>query len=142
MLIKLLYGTYGAEEEGIIVAKTNKSAPFCVEEKRGRALIASGYAMEIHSMYPPENSKQAVAGEDQVKSDAKDNMDSYSLQDLRKIAKEMGLSAGGSKQEILDRIRAGEETEKVSVADEAPDNENSGDNMEESLLLTPAEPEA
>ncbi|NBH27665.1 hypothetical protein D3Z60_18250 [Lachnospiraceae bacterium] len=141
MLIKLLYGTYGAEEEGIIIAKTNKSAPFCVEEKRGRELIASGYAMEIHSMYPPENNKQAIAREEQVKSDAKDNMDSYSLQDLRKIAKEMGLSAGGNKQEILDRIKAGEE-EKIPAADDALDNKDGGDNMEESLLLTPAEPEA
>ena len=36
MLIKILEGTFGALENGVVVAKTSRSAPFEVDEKRGR----------------------------------------------------------------------------------------------------------
>lgn len=150
MLIKMLCGTYGANENGIIVAKTNKSAPFYVEEKRGRELIASGYAKEVNGMLPAEDDRHSDAGEDHGKENVGDDLDNYSAKDLQKLAKEMGLSAGGSKKEIIDRIRKSREEkedptlpdEEPALPDEEPDGEDEGDRLEESPLLTAAEPEA
>lgn len=127
MLIKMLHGTFGAKENGIIVAKTNKSDPFRVEDERGRALIASGYAREVTNAYPVKNNGQTDTAEDRESDEA--DIDNYSLQDLRKLAKEMGLNAGGSRKEILDRIK-----EKLGE-DSLPEEEGT------SPLLTASEPE-
>ena len=127
MLIKLLYGTCGAKEDGVIVAKTNKSAPFCVEEKRGKDLIALGYAREVKGAGPEGGNDSEY-----------NSIDNYSIQDLRKMAKELGLSAGGSKAELIDRIM---EAEKNKLSDEGFGQTNEEESSEESFSLNIAEPE-
>lgn len=135
MLIKMLCGTFGAIEDGIIVVKTNKSGPFCVEEKRGRELIEAGYAQEVKdTCYPEDITGVKGAVED------KTSVDDYSLQELRNMAKEMGLPAGGGKTEIFDRIEMARKKKETVPEDE--DIEEADEGAEESPLLKAAEPEA
>lgn len=142
MLIKLLCGTYGAKEGDIIISKTSESAPFEVEEKRGRQLIAMRYAKEIKSAADRED----AAGEDTKDSgeetDGKDTADTSegkgledcSIQELRKMAKEKGLLTSGNKVQLIERIvAAGSDMEKPDMQEEAPE--------EEAPVFVPAEPE-
>lgn len=135
MLIKMLCGTFGTVEDGIIVAKTNKSGAFCVEEKRGRELIEAGYAQEVKDTCYPEDIT-SVKGTVEGKISAED----YSLQELRNLAKEMGLPAGGGKAEIFDRIEMARKKKETAPEDE--DIEEADEGEAESPLLTAAEPEA
>lgn len=141
MLIKLLYGTYGAKEGDVIVSKTNKSDPFEVEEKRGRRLIDMGYAVQIDAGYPEREDSNAEEGEkeDVPQKETVKSLREYSLEDLKKQAKAMGLSTKGSKQQILERIQA--EQDKNKPVEENRDEESGDDSKEEPPVLTPAEPE-
>lgn len=135
MLIKMLCGACSVVEEGIVTVKTNKSDAFYVEEKRGRELIKAGYAYEVKdTCCLGNNSSTGTEDAEKNKTSAED----YSLQELRSIAKEMGLPAGGSKTELFNRIEAAK-NEENALEDEDTDKD---EDAEESPLLTAAEPEA
>lgn len=139
MLIKMLCGVCSVIEEGIVIAKTNKSEAFYVEEKRGRELIEAGYAYEVRGTCHLENNVSAGAKDTgRNKASAED----YSLQELRNLAKEMGLPAGGSKTELFNRIEAAKGYEETAPEMEDTENTDVDEDAEESPLLTAAEPEA
>lgn len=126
----MICGTYGMRDGDIIVAKTSSSAPFNVEEAKGRNLIALGYAQEVKDVVPDAKEGNAL--------NAEDNLTDYSLQDLRKLAKKMGLAATGSKQQLLERILAS----KSDILEESQEDEAAPiQSDEEPPILTPAEPE-
>lgn len=139
MLIKMLCGVCSVIEEGIVIAKTNKSDAFYVEEKRGRELIEAGYAYEVKGTCHLENNVSAGT-EDAGRNKA--SAEDYSLQELRNLAKEMGLSAGGSKTELFNRIEAAKGDEETALEMEDAENADVDEGTEESLLLTAAKPEA
>lgn len=131
MLIKMLYGTYGALEGETVVAKSNRSAPFEVGEERAQQLIKAGYAVRA------EGIEKAPC------SDIRQIRD-YSYQELKKMAKELGLPTSGTKEQLIERIAS-----MNSAADttgnhgrEMADEEVIPDNEDEGLpLIQPAEPE-
>lgn len=138
MLIKMICGTYGAQEDGVVVAKTIRSAPFEVEEKKGRELITLGYAQEVKSINTDVKSADAFKTEGEQDNNGR-NLTDYSLQDLRKLAKKKGLDTTGSKQQIIERIQSCEiNSEEESRKDEAAPVQSG----EEPPVLMPAEPEA
>lgn len=145
MLIKLLYGACGVREGDIIVSKTSKSAPFEVEEKRGKQLIAMGYAMEIKTGYSQEREADVEAEEkaDGPQEEVVKSLEEYSIQDLRKVAKEMNLSTAGSKQQLLNRIQAADAAKELTEEKLEMDSEEEtmDKSEEEPPALTPAEPE-
>lgn len=136
MLIKMICGTYGMLDDDIIVAKTNKSAPFEIEEKKGRQLIESGYAEEIKDINVSAENVDSFTMDDN-QDGGTGNLSDCSLQDLRKQAKEKGLATTGSKQQLIERIQACENAEESREDEAAP--VQSG---EEPPILMPAEPEA
>lgn len=131
MFIQMICGTFGAREGDTIVAKNNKSAPFEVEKERGMQLIDLGYAKEINGLTMVDADKTA---EDNGGNKEKEWED-YSIQELRKIAREVGVSGFGGKNQIIERIvAAGKETKKGEGKIEE-------DGEVIPPLLVPAEPE-
>lgn len=148
MLIKMICGTYGAMENGLIIAKDSNSAPFEVLEEKGKRLVALGYAQEVGCDTETEVLKDAApeAAKELEEADLSD----YSIQDIRRMAKEMGLSAGGNKQQIIDRmIEARNNADEVQpTKEDEPDEAVEGseddahDNSDEAPpALEAAEPE-
>lgn len=139
MLIKMLCGTYGALENETVVAKDNQSAPFEVDDKNGRRLISMGYAVEVR---PGEKKDETP-----IVTDEKP-LEEYSYQELKKMAKELGLSANGTAAALLDRIRESirqpeeDETDGAEPEEDSDDvDEASGDDGTKPPQLEAAEPE-
>lgn len=138
MLIKMLEGTFGALENGVVVAKTSRSAPFEVDEKRGRQLVEAGYAREMRGdvqvsqelPVPDPNGEEREPGFGEAGSapedpgDVREDLSGYSFQGLRNLAKELGLKADGKKEQLLERIEAFTEGAAVSGSEEEPDGIN------------------
>lgn len=142
MLIKLLCGTYGAREGNVIIAKTSNSEPFEVEEKRAEQMIAAGYARkagnEGNFITEDSHAKETEEIQPAIKEEDVKDITEYSLQDLRKRAKELGLPITGSKQQIIERIQ---EAENKKLSADGQEEENTEDSEEEPPILAPAEPE-
>lgn len=153
MLIKMICGTYGSLEDGVVTAKTNQSPPFEVEEERAMQLIASGYALPVGiqksepaaGQQAEQKSSPADAKSAEVDAEQKPLAD-YSYNDLKRRAKELGISAAGTKEQLAKRIEVALASEKVE--DDGPDEETQDDESreedageEEPPMLQPAEPE-
>lgn len=139
MLIKMICGICGLIEEGVVTAKTNQSDPFEIEEKRAMQLIAQGYATPV-----------GVAGEeaestvDQHTDVGMKQLTDYSTQELKKMAKNMGLSTAGTKEQLIERIEAGFKLKEENDADNHENydgEEDAGGDTEAPPTLQPAEPE-
>lgn len=136
MIIKMLCGTYGAVENEMVVAKDKQSTPFEVDDKNGRRLISMGYAVEVR---PGEEKDETP-----IVADEKP-LEEYSYQELKKKAKELGLSTNGTTAVLLDRIREsiGQTEEDEAVEPEESDDldgDSEGDSPEPPTLEA-AEPE-
>lgn len=95
-------GGYGfrPDKDSAVQLITEKNGPISVPDEEAERLINLGvavYANEEHD-----------AGQ----------LDDYSMKELQKLAKDMGLKAGGSKEELIARISEAE----ASVSEE-PDEE-------------------
>jgi hypothetical protein len=145
MLIKMLQGTFGALENGAVVAKTSQSAPFEVDDVRGRQLVEAGYAREVGKdvqvsqalpvQGPKGEERETDSGENVSEKgepgNAEKALSEYSFTELRNMAKEMGLKADGKKEQLEERIaahRAGqqeksEEEDVIAVDEGDPDGE-------------------
>lgn len=136
MVIRIITDqTYGHLENGIVKPKTKKSEPFQVDEAKGKRLIDSGIAKEVA---PAPEAPETPAPDTHLDEGQLSEM---SINELRALAKDMGLSASGSKSDIVARIVA----EPVDIDDEgAVDEEDIEDETgadEEPPVLEPAEPE-
>ncbi len=146
MLIKMLQGTFGALENGAVVAKTSQSAPFEVDDVRGRQIVEAGYAREVgkdvqvSQALPVQGPKgeeretdfgENVSGGEEPGS-AEKALSEYSFAELRNMAKGLGMKADGKREQLEERIaayRAGQqeksEEEDVTAVDEGdPDGED------------------
>ena len=151
MLIKMICGNYGALEEGVVTVKTNQSAPFEVEEKRAIQLIASGYAIQadtIGTRAEPVAEQNADQYEDQYEDQyaevvpEEELLEYYSAQELKRKAKDLGLSTAGTKEQLINRIKDHLKLMEEDAADDNEDGEeNAGEGMEAPPTLQPAEPE-
>lgn len=98
MRIRMLCGNYGyRNKEGVMKVKDSKSASFEVDEQTGKRLVGMGYAIKADP-FP--------AGETEENEDGM-NLESLCLmtrKQLEQIAKDMGLSVSGNKEELAARI--------------------------------------
>ena len=147
MLIKMICGTYGALEEGGVTAKTNRSAPFEVEEEKAMQLIASGYAIQadaIGARFETAKEQNADQHEDQYAEAVPEEelLKYYSVQELKRKAKNLGLSTAGTKEQLIERIEDHLKLMEENAADGSEDGEeNAGEKTEAPPALQPAEPE-
>ncbi len=157
MLIKMLKGTFGALENGAVVAKTSQSAPFEVDDVRGRQIIEAGYAKEMGEDVPvskvlpvsasDEEGRKADSGENvsggEEPGSAEKALSEYSFAELRNMAKELGLKADGKRDKLEERIaayRAGEQ-EKSEDEDAVAVDEGDPDGADEAFpALQPEDP--
>ena len=121
--IKITVGTYGyrRKNDGPIEAIDKNSVPIDVVDEEAERLVGLGVA--------------------EYAGDTTGNLDDgqladLSMKELQKLAKDMGLKANGSKEELIARITA----EEVSAP--AEDGEQSEDGeTEEPPVLTAVDPE-
>lgn len=119
-------GTYGYRPSlsGPVIPVSHKEGkPIELSDAEADRIVGLGIAKYA-------NGKVA---EDQEGNFDQDDLSTYAYNDLKKLAKDMGLSASGSKEELIKRISE----EKVLIqADTKEENDN-----EEPPVLEAAEPE-
>lgn len=133
--VVIVLGGYGYQRnpEGPVDLITKKDGPIEVSDAEAERLVKIGVAK-----YAAEESVQPVKEDEPLNED--DPLKDVTLNELRARAKELGLSAGGSKVELYERIKAAEE----SPEEEPPvgnTQEPEEDDNEEPPVLAPAEPE-
>lgn len=146
MLIRILAGTYGHRpdpEKSYIDKKDKNSEPFEVSDKEATRLIGLGIA-ELVSTNNELCSGIHTFCENPITQEA---LEQLPIQKLRKMAKDLGLPADGSKAVLADKIRTvsikfQEEQEKKgdSLPDENENTDMTPDN-ERPPFLQAAEPE-
>lgn len=135
MLIKIVNGMYGYRpdpDENYIERKDSNSGPFEVDDKEAERLILLGIAQAVAQVgHLP--SKDA--------EDEGDGLEDRPISELRKMAKELGLPADGSKAVLAEKIRhatapASEDDDDGEIPQYAEDGEN-----EAPPVLNAADPE-
>lgn len=92
-----------------------------VDDAIGNSLIERGYIMPISDdvVIPPEDEEEEEETEIKDAVEFKDNIDEMSYNDLKAYAKSLDLSAGGTKEELIARIKEFlENLEEVETEDE------------------------
>ncbi len=125
MLIKILAGAYGHRpdpEKSYIEKKDKDSDPFEVNEKEAARLIGLGIAEKAVVNIEKKSDEMSVptdpGGQD-------DDLEQLSIQKLRKMAKDLGLPADGSKTVLAGKIRNALNIQQNQ--EESDDQEEEGD---------------
>ena len=126
MRIKIIRGIYG--HKGKIVEKSQRTEAFEVSGEEAERLISLGVAekalgdMDIYpELYNEESCKNSGEGGDGFAGNGEetpDVLEDMKMEELQRIAGEMGLKKNGSKKELAERIREflnQEEDEDVPV---------------------------
>ena len=145
MLIRILAGTYGHRpdpDKCFIEKKDKNSPPFEVSDKEAARLTDLGIAQEVFSNIELESDKSfSCANLD----GQKEELEQLSIQKLRKMAKDLGLPADGSKAVLADKIRNAsvKDQEKQDEGDSQADENEEADvyDGEAPPILQAAEPE-
>lgn len=127
MLVKIINGNYGHYDNGIVSLKTPDSKPFELEDSKAKRIIGLGVAVKVDSSDEEpageltEESADETADDEEVS--IKGHLDAeqlteYSKEELKNLAKDLGVSTSGSKEQLIDRIIAVEV--EAPVADEEP----------------------
>lgn len=102
MKIRMLCGSYGyRNEQGGVEVKDVRSGPFAVDSKEGEKLIRMGYATDasMPSGWGRRDGEGGIGDFMELES-----LVSMNKRQLEQIAKDMGVSASGGKEEIAARI--------------------------------------
>lgn len=106
-MIKIVKGTYGYKEKnGTITPKTEKDEPFTLTDEQETRLVRRGVAVYV------KNEEVAPVQPEKIA------LEELSYNELKKIAKEMGLGQG-TKEELIERIREAQE-ENVEDGEQEP----------------------
>jgi len=129
MRICITRGIYGFRQDGGMVEKTNRSAPFEVEDEEGRRLILLGVAREVHcggkENRIPDTPLAGEGGPDsQAEDTPPDGLENMSFSELRKAAKELGIKGSGSREELIERLRQCPEWKEDEDGEEALEAED------------------
>lgn len=144
-MVRIVKGIYGYKNtDGVIEPKTCKDEPFSLTEEQEERLVSKGVAeyVEVAPVQPQEdankNEKKAEGpGQEMIKGHLeREQLMGMGYNDLKKLAKEMGIPATGSKDELVGKI-AEEEIEYHAEYDEEED----GVGDEEPPVLNPEEPQ-
>ena len=148
MYIKILVGAYGHRpnpNQSFVEKKDCTSEPFEVNDKEAARLIGLGIAKEIsvdadaawNKGETPESASQKY-----------DNLEQLSIQQLRKMVKDLGLPADGSKAALAEKIRnaSSKSVNTDDAGQDLDDTQGEEDSDDMSLPETPpvlqaAEPE-
>lgn len=125
-------GTYGyrTDKDGPVIPVSHKEGkPIELLDAEADRIVGLGIAKYANGK----------AVEEQEGNLDPDDLSTYAYNDLKKLAKEMGLSASGSKEELIKRIS----DEKVIIPSDADAvvDETENDDNEEPPVLEAAEPE-
>lgn len=113
MRIRITRGIYGFMENGHLVEKTSHSAPFEVDEDEGKRLIMLHVAKRVsldgcvgESPFPVEDGEERgkEAGNPE-ESGSRNELEDMTLEELRAMAKEMGVKKSGTREELVERLR-------------------------------------
>lgn len=137
MMVKITRGYYGHRNGRIVELKDVNSPAFEVQEEEAKRIIGLGIAKaDVVSEDEKEHINEScnVTGhltEDQIRE--------LPYSQLKKLCKEMGVSAAGKQDELIARLM--EVEVKVTDQDEEVEETDESDNEECPPTLTPAEPE-
>lgn len=137
--VNIIRGGYGyrPDAKGPVNLITKNDGPISIADEEAARLVRLGIAEYAKSQ---QNAVLGVL--------TPDDLSTYAYNDLKKLAKELGLSASGSKEELIKRIseehvcvpsEKAEETVAADPEEESADAEESSD--EEPPILEAAEPE-
>lgn len=141
-MIRIIQGIYGYKSvNGTIEPKTSKDAPFSLTEKQEARLVKLGVAeyTEVAPVQPEAAVSNDADGESVLTGTiSKEQLEEMNYSELKHLAKEMGVSAVGSKDELVERIalemvQCGAEEDDSELTDEA--------DTEEPPVLEAADPE-
>lgn len=116
--IKITVGTYGYRKDNTspVVLIDKKSAPIEVKDSEAERVVNLGIAEYVGNVEcGDEKCEDEGAGQSQ-----ESELEECSLRDLQKIAKEMGLKANGSREELIEKIKEAAEEELGEDPAEAP----------------------
>ena len=127
MRVRITRGIYGFMESGHLVEKTNRSAPFEVDEDEGKRLIMLNVAKQVsadscfeEAFVPDENEEtEGKESRDAGENGPGDALEDMALEELRAMAKEMGVKRSGSREELIERLRQCLESEGEEALDES-----------------------
>lgn len=123
MRIKIIRGIYGHRENGNVVEKSHRTGAFDVSSEEAVRLISMGVAVkagmekengvliEESCMDPEEN------GSDLAENGETDALEDMRMEELQRMAGELGLKKNGSKRELAERIRECLEQEEIEDDD-------------------------
>lgn len=147
MKVKIICGTYGhrpVKEEPRIVRKDSTSPPFDLDDKEAQRLIELGVAEACDESIPPEgledNSDKGNVSKEQIMT--------MEYLDMKKLAKEWGISAKGNKGELREKLiqhiendgsedddavgqNVNEDTSKNADDDGSQESQNAGGNADQ-----------
>lgn len=136
-MVKITRGYYGHRNGRIVELKDVNSPAFEVQEEEAKRIIGLGIA-KADVVFEDEqiNESSNVTGhltEEQLRE--------LPYSQLKKLCKEMGVSAAGKQDELIERLL--EVEDEVTDQDEEKEVEETDelDNEECPPMLTPAEPE-
>lgn len=153
MLVRIIIdGNYGHYVNGVVIPKNKNSKPFELEDSKALRLISEGVAEAVNTgdisddkaakvpeptsddkvvnvPAPNTNDKSGNIPESETVPGHLDggSLEEYNINELRKLAKDLGVSSKGTKKELIERIS------EVEVS--APEDD------EEPPVLQPADPE-
>lgn len=114
MKIKITRGIYGKKEGERIVEKTPHDPPFDIEEQEGERLVGLGVAAEMIRREPVQDIEEGMDPEQEEDENtgigegeahiSKEQLVGMKINDLRRLAGEMGIERSGSKEELAERI--------------------------------------
>lgn len=144
MLIKILAGAYGHRpdpEKSYIEKKGKDSDPFEVNEKEAARLIGLGIAEKAAVNIEKKADEISVSADPGGQDD---DLEQLPIQKLRKMAKDLGLPADGSKTVLAGKIRNASKIRQNQ--EESDDLEEEGDETDTSdkeapPILQAADPE-
>ncbi|RDY28651.1 hypothetical protein [Lachnotalea glycerini] len=139
-MIQIIKGTYGYKEaNGTVTPKTSKDGPFSLTEEQEARLIKRKVAVAVE-----QKEEKVEANNDDIVDDAaqqneitttgnldREQLESMSYNDVKKLASDLGVPATGKKDEIIEKLL----TIEVEAA------VDSEDDQDEAPVLTAAEPE-
>lgn len=145
--IKIILGTYGYMKNGTppVDLIDKNSEPIEVSDEEAARLIDSGVAVEVKAAVPtsapaatqePKGTEEPVTDAPMVTGhlDA-EALKGYSYNDLRRLAKDLGLDTTGKTEELIERI-ASAQVQAPATEDDGTDADN-----EEPPVLTAVDPE-
>lgn len=114
-MIKIVKGIYGyRNHEGVIEPKNTTSSPFSLTGEKEAELVRKGIAVYVGGLPDAEPDEDSHGDTSPVENaeDIQENVNVWDMDynDLQRYAKELGVSAKGTKTELIERI-----SEKLNI---------------------------